>query len=115
MERSPKQTPEQLNPLEKLHAEYGIADAPSLVTYVLYDREGKQIPCHICGEADRWTVEREGIVFVCEHEPVSVASRGAIRQVSTVRANRVAAYEFVGLKKTLPMTGASPWMGGVGI
>lgn len=86
----------------------------ALVTYALYDRNGSQIPCHLCGQTDRWTSEREGVVFVCEHEPVSL-SRGAVRQLSSVPANRVAAFEFVGLKKPLPTLGMVPWIGGLGI
>ena len=85
----------------------------ALVTYSLYDRDGRLITCHLCGDGGRWTIEQEGVVFVCEHEPVAL-SRGAIRQLSSVPAHRIAAFEFVGLKKPLPASGAVPWIGGLG-
>ncbi len=85
----------------------------ALVTYVLYDRDGRPIACRLCDQADRWTVEGEGVVFVCEHEPIAL-SRGAIRQLSSVPASRVAAFEFVGLKKPLHVSGMVPWIGALG-
>jgi len=92
-------------PEEEIHA---------LVTYVLYDQQGQAIRCRLCGHADRWTVEREGVVFVCEHEPI-LLGRGAIRQLSSVPASRVAVFEFVGLKTLLPAVGMAPWTGGIGV
>ena len=86
----------------------------ALVTYALYDQHGRAIRCHLCGQADRWTVEREGVVFVCEHEPI-LLGRGAIRQLSSVPASRVAAFEFVGLKRLLPAVGMAPWIGGLAV
>ncbi|HXX39753.1 MAG TPA: hypothetical protein VEP50_16655 [bacterium] len=85
----------------------------AVVTYTLYDQNGRQIPCHLCGGTDCWTVEREGVVFVCEHEPIAL-TRGAIRQLSSMPASRVAAFEFVGLKKPLPASGMVPWVCGLG-
>ncbi|MDR7420571.1 MAG: hypothetical protein QN178_16860 [Armatimonadota bacterium] len=87
----------------------------AVVTYCLYNHDGKLLACHLCGHSDRWTLESEGAVFVCEHEPISLV-RGAVRQLSSVPARVVAAYEFVGMKHEAPVTPDSPpWMGAVGV
>lgn len=52
---------------ERLHHEPigdSLGDEPK---YTLLDNMGFPVPCRICGEIDQWV--REGIVFVCEHEP----------------------------------------------
>jgi hypothetical protein len=94
----------------------GAVESPggALVTYCLYDPGGKLISCRLCGHADRWTMESEGVVFVCEHEPVSLV-RGAVRQLSSTPAAAVAAYEFVGMKQPGPgAPDVPPWAGAVG-
>ena len=51
---------------------------------------GASIWCHICKQIDRWVPEETNgsIVWICEHEPVSVG-RGMIRQISSVHQRDV--------------------------
>lgn len=113
MDRKPEEAAAGQTAQKNVYPLHGGEEAAPVVTYSLYDREGRLITCRLCGEGDRWSMESHGGVFVCEHEPVPL-SRGAIRQVSSVPASWVAAFEFVGLKQAPPASGAVPWIGGVG-
>lgn len=77
------------------YAIYGIEDMKINGTMVTL---GNKIPCHLCGNTDRWVIEgdertKEIRVFVCEHEPVRIFG-GSIRQVSTIPAWKVAKFEI---------------------
>lgn len=52
----------------------------------LFDVElGLPVHCRICGQANRWI--REGLVYVCEHEPLELFP--VIRVIDSVRVEIV--------------------------
>ena len=67
--------------------------APGPAHYALEDHDGYPIECPLCGEADRWRLERDlqrrqPRAFVCIHI-VPTADGGIVRRVASVRADQV--------------------------
>jgi hypothetical protein len=70
--------------------------APGPAHFALEDRAGFPIDCPICGQADRWRMEREPArrqprAFVCIHiDPAE--DGGIVRRAASVGADQVGGY-----------------------